>query len=229
MNNLLVIYCSVHLHSRVISDFCVLSFCLILCLLRFGMQFILRNPPPPPFQINFTVLWNFPPTLSFAAVCDVTETLRGQRPCRLFGTNSNTGTWNRLVKKYCFRWNGKTTTTTLAHFMRLKWLSKQQVWPKNKHRREVKWGNNFRGNSVKLIERKLGLFFFLPPASEHLTDTREVALIVFFFMLYVAWKRGLPRKFARFFLFRPIKKRSFNLVCDLDLFFRTLTVNSVSD
>ena len=30
---------------------------------------------------------------------------------------------------------------------------------------------------------------------------------------YVAWKRGLPRKCARFFLFRPIKHRSFNLLC----------------
>ena len=36
-------------------------------------------------------------------------------------------------------------------------------------------------------------------------------------------------KFARFVLFRPIKKRSFNLLCVLDLFFRTLAVNSVSD
>ena len=39
-----------------------------------------------------------------------------------------------------------------------------------------------------------------------------------FFMLYVACKRGLPRKFSRFVLFRPIKKRSFNLLCVLDLF-----------
>ena len=36
-------------------------------------------------------------------------------------------------------------------------------------------------------------------------------------MLYVAWKRGFPRKFARIVLFRPIKKRSFNLLCVLDL------------
>ena len=36
-------------------------------------------------------------------------------------------------------------------------------------------------------------------------------------MLYVAWKRELPRKFARFVLFRPIKKRYFNLLCVLDL------------
>ena len=61
---------------------------------------------------------------------------------------------------------------------------------------------------------------FLPPASEHLTDTRYVELIVciYVFLLYVAWKRGLPRKFARFVLFRPIKRRSFNLLCALDLF-----------
>ena len=36
------------------------------------------------------------------------------------------------------------------------------------------------------------------------------------FMLYVAWKRGPPRKCARFVLFRPIKKRSFNLLCVLE-------------
>ena len=36
-------------------------------------------------------------------------------------------------------------------------------------------------------------------------------------MLYVAWKRGLPWKFARFVLFGPIKKHSFNLLCVLDL------------
>ena len=48
-------------------------------------------------------------------------------------------------------------------------------------------------------------------------------------MLYVALKRGVPRKFARFVLFRPVKKRSFNLLRVLDLFSRTLAVNSVSD
>ena len=37
-------------------------------------------------------------------------------------------------------------------------------------------------------------------------------------MLYVAWKRGLFEKFARFVLFRPIKKRCFYLLCILDLF-----------
>ena len=49
-------------------------------------------------------------------------------------------------------------------------------------------------------------------------------------MLYVAWKRGLPLKFAQFVLFRPIKKCSccFNLLCVLDPFFRMLAVKSVS-
>ena len=36
-------------------------------------------------------------------------------------------------------------------------------------------------------------------------------------MSYVAWKRGLPRKFARLVLFRLIKKRSFNLLCILNI------------
>ena len=48
----------------------------------------------------------------------------------------------------------------------------------------------------------------LPSASlPHLTDTRSVELIVCFsvFLVYVAWKRGLPRNSARFVLFRPIK------------------------
>ena len=36
-------------------------------------------------------------------------------------------------------------------------------------------------------------------------------------LLYVAWKRGFPRKFARFVLFCLIKKQSFNLLCVLDL------------
>ena len=41
--------------------------------------------------------------------------------------------------------------------------------------------------------------------------------------------RWVHRKFARFVLFRLIKKRSFNLLCVWDLFSRTLAVNSVSD
>ena len=36
-------------------------------------------------------------------------------------------------------------------------------------------------------------------------------------MLHVAWKRGLPRNFARFVLFRPVKKRSFDPLCVWDL------------
>ena len=51
------------------------------------------------------------------------------------------------------------------------------------------------------------------------TKAVQVELIVCFsaFMLYVAWKKGLPREFACFVLFRPIKKRSFNLLRVLDL------------
>ena len=49
---------------------------------------------------------------------------------------------------------------------------------------------------------------------------KKVELIVCFsvLLLYLAWKRGLPRKCAHFVLFHPIKKRSFNLSCVLDLF-----------
>ena len=42
-----------------------------------------------------------------------------------------------------------------------------------------------------------------------------------FFLFYVVRslkKRGLPRRFACFVLFYPVKKRSFNLLCVLDLF-----------
>ena len=39
-----------------------------------------------------------------------------------------------------------------------------------------------------------------------------------FVCLYVAWKRGILRKCARFVLFRLIKKRSFNLLCVFDPF-----------
>ena len=42
-------------------------------------------------------------------------------------------------------------------------------------------------------------------------------------------ERGLPRKCARFVLFRLIEKRSFNLLCVLDLFFTAVAVSSVSD
>ena len=68
----------------------------------------------------------------------------------------------------------------------------------------------------------------VPPASWHLSD-KDKLVYLFSVVFYVAWKRGLPRKFARFVLLRLIKKRSFNLLCVLDLFFRTLAVNSVSD
>ena len=41
--------------------------------------------------------------------------------------------------------------------------------------------------------------------------------LFFVLFLYITRKRGLPRKCARFVLFRLIKKRSFNLLCVLDL------------
>ena len=47
-------------------------------------------------------------------------------------------------------------------------------------------------------------------------------------MLYVAWKRGLPRKCARFVLFRPITKRSFDLLCALDVFYRLNKIDNFS-
>ena len=49
----------------------------------------------------------------------------------------------------------------------------------------------------------------------------QVELIVcfpVFWWLYIAWKRGLPKKIACFVLFHPIKKLSLNLLCVLDLF-----------
>ena len=39
----------------------------------------------------------------------------------------------------------------------------------------------------------------------------------FYFFMYVAWKRALPRKFARFVLFRLSRKRSSNLLCVLNI------------
>ena len=49
------------------------------------------------------------------------------------------------------------------------------------------------------------------------------------FMLYLAWKRVLPRKFTPFVLFRPIKKCSFNLLRVLDLFCQYLcNLNTIS-
>ena len=41
---------------------------------------------------------------------------------------------------------------------------------------------------------------------------------IFWSIFLVAWQRGLPRKFACFVLFCLIKKRSFNLLCVLDIF-----------
>ena len=59
---------------------------------------------------------------------------------------------------------------------------------------------------------------FLPPASHIQLTQGKLNCLFYVFMLYVAWKRGLPRKLARFVLFRPVKKRSCNFLCVLDLF-----------
>ena len=50
----------------------------------------------------------------------------------------------------------------------------------------------------------------------HPTD-KDKLVVLFSVVLYVARKRSLHRKCARFVLFRIIKKRSFNLWCVLDL------------
>ena len=66
-----------------------------------------------------------------------------------------------------------------------------------------------------IIQTVTNLTIHQPPTS----NWHKIKWIVCFsdFLLYVAWKRGLPWKCARFVLFRLIKKRSFNLLCDLDL------------
>ena len=66
-------------------------------------------------------------------------------------------------------------------------------------------------------------------------DENIYSYIVFSYLRSKTHKRLKERfligrnRTARFVLFGPIKKRSFNLLCVLDLFFRTLAVNSVSD
>ena len=54
-----------------------------------------------------------------------------------------------------------------------------------------------------------------PSYVQHKNSRKKIRLLnclFFCFMLYVAWKRVLPWKFARSALFRSIKKRSFNPV-----------------
>ena len=62
-------------------------------------------------------------------------------------------------------------------------------------------------------------FFFCQPPTSNWHKISWINYLLFsVFLLYVTWKGGPPRKFARFVLFRPIKKRSFKLLCVLDLF-----------
>ena len=62
------------------------------------------------------------------------------------------------------------------------------------------------------------LFLCQPPTSYWHKVSWINCLWFCFFMLYIAWKRGLSWKFAHFVLFDPIKKHSFNLLCVWDLF-----------
>ena len=61
------------------------------------------------------------------------------------------------------------------------------------------------------------MWCLFPSAS--LPHPTDISWIVCFSvsMLYIAWKRGLPRKFAHFVQFCLIKECSFNLLCVLDL------------
>ena len=70
------------------------------------------------------------------------------------------------------------------------------------------WANRSLWRIMKLSSRQ--------PPSIKLTQDKLVSLFSVV-LLYVAWKRGLPPKFACFVLLRPITKRSFNLLCVLDL------------
>ena len=70
-------------------------------------------------------------------------------------------------------------------------------------------------HALLLFSLRQSFALFLPPASWHLTDKDGWFIC---FLLYLARKRWLHRKFARFVLFRLIKKRSFNLLYVLDLY-----------
>ena len=66
----------------------------------------------------------------------------------------------------------------------------------------------YKKNSVPFSSRQ-------PPSIKRTQDKFVLPFSVV--LLYVAWKRGFPRKFALFVLFCLIEKRSFNLLCVLDL------------
>ena len=107
------------------------------------------------------------------------------------------------------------------------------LWTKRAH---------FRGNplfqatyNIYKKNKKKNSLSFCPfrLVSQHVPDKLSELIVCFsVFRLYVAWKRGLPRKFARFVLFRPIKKRFFLISFGFFysfLFFRTVAVNFISD
>ena len=69
--------------------------------------------------------------------------------------------------------------------------------------------------SMRNFKANVGLVpfsFCQPPTSNwHKISWNNCLFSVF--MLYVAWKRGLPRKFTRFVLFCPINKSVFLISC----------------
>ena len=75
-------------------------------------------------------------------------------------------------------------------------------------------------------KRAKSLFFKLRTTIQQKTVKPTYLLSVW---CHEAGERKKPQKFSHFVLFHLIKKHSFNLLCVLDLFFRTLAVNSVSD
>ena len=89
---------------------------------------------------------------------------------------------------------------------------------------------NIKTEKQTINSAYLGHFLLFLPTSHipcsfcqpHTSNWHKISWIYcnlfFVFMLYIAWKRGLPPKFACFDQFHLIKKCSFTLSCALDLF-----------
>ena len=147
-----------------------------------------------------------------------------------------------LFNFFYLHWNKKTLSSTSVRFNQVTAIVKQisnhmvilsqilQTYISNHfsdRRMRQGWHQNQCVSSWAIFIAKIWNFFITsvslmpfsfcqPPAS----NWHKISWINCFsvFMLYEAWKRGLPQKFAHFVLFRPIKKRSFNLLCVLDLY-----------
>ena len=72
------------------------------------------------------------------------------------------------------------------------------------------------------------IFFKLPSIQQKTVKSTSLCPLDATKKVYVAWKRGLPRKFARFLLFRLIKKLPSNLLCVLDHVARSFAVNYIT-